>query len=132
MNQNVEVILPELWAVNSKWIELGWIKELSPISDFGNSKNKYASLTNDGVLILKKESEFYPILKKFIPRIMKYTDQELQYRSREMEQKENPNGYEKIYLNCMQWEIKRRKVKNAYLKKHPKYLKESIRKLFRK
>lgn len=31
MNPNIEVITPELWAVNSEYIKAGWIRELSPI-----------------------------------------------------------------------------------------------------
>lgn len=59
MNPNIEVITPELWAVNSGYIKAGWIQELTPVPGLV-SANEYASLTNDGIMILKKESPFYP------------------------------------------------------------------------
>ena len=67
MNQNIEVINENLWAVNSSYIRMGYIQELTPLSE--QSDNPYVSLTNEGIMILKKESEFYPILKKLLVKM---------------------------------------------------------------
>ncbi len=127
MNPNIEVITPVLWAVNSQWVKAGWISELSPVADHGESVNQYASLTNDGIMILKKESDFYPILKQIIPKIMQHTDQELQLCNQTMNEKLALNEYERLYLNVMEWEIQRRNVRRAYLRDHPKTIRERIR-----
>lgn len=118
MNPNIEVITPELWAVNSGYIKAGWIQELTPIPGL-ESANKYASLTNDGVMILKKESEFYPILKQLVPKIMRHTNEELQL-CYQLNNKAVLDDYEKLYLNVMKWEIERRRVRADYLNHIPR------------
>lgn len=132
MNPNIEVITPVLWAVNSQWVKAGWISELTPVSDHGASVNQYASLTNDGIMILKKESEFYPVLKQIIPKIMKHTDQELQLCNQAMNGKLALNDYERMYLNVMEWEIQRRNVRRAYLQEHPQTIWGKIRRFLKK
>ena len=131
MNPNIEVITPELWAVNSGYIKAGWIRELSPVPGL-ESVNKYASLTNDGIMILKKESEFYPILKQLVPKIMLHTDEELQL-CHKLNHKAVLDDYEKLYFNVMEWEIERRRVRADYLNRFPRLtLKNRIRKLLQK
>lgn len=131
MNPNIEVITPELWAVNSGYIKAGWIRELSPVPGL-ESVNKYASLTNDGIMILKKESEFYPILKQLVPKIMRHTDEELQLCHR-LNHKAMLDDYEKLYLNVMEWEIERRRVRADYLNRFPRpTLKSRIKKFLQK
>lgn len=131
MNPNIEVITPELWAVNSGYIKAGWIQELTPVPGL-ESVNKYASLTNDGIMILKKESEFYPILKQLVPKIMLHTDEELQL-CHKLNQKAVFDDYEKLYLNVMEWEIERRRVRADYLYRFPRpTLKSRIKKLLQK
>ena len=131
MNPNIEVITPELWAVNSGYIKAGWIRELIPVPGL-ESVNKYASLTNDGIMILKKESEFYPVLKQLVPKIMRHTDEELQL-CRRLNYKAVLDDYEKLYLNVMEWEIERRRVRADYLNRFPRpTLKSRIRKFLQK
>lgn len=131
MNKNIEIITPFLWAVNKEYIKAGYIKELTPIPvDY--ETNEYASLTNDGVMILNKQSEFYPILKQFLPQIMAHTDEELQYCVKQMN-RDVLDAYEKLYLNVMEWEMKRRCVRQEFLINHAKpTLREKIKLLWRK
>lgn len=129
MNPNIEVIAPDLWAVNFQWVKAGWIKELQPIPDVELNSEKYASLKDDGTMVLNKESELYPILKQFMPKVMQHTDEELSIFNKALNQKIALDGYERLYLNVMEWEIKRRCIKQAYLLNHPKStLKEKIKK----
>ena len=131
MNPNIEVIIPDLWAVNSEYIKAGWIQELTPVPGLENA-NEYASLTNDGIMILKKESEFYPILKQLVPKIMQHTDEELQL-CRNLNNKAVLDNSEKLYLNVMEWEIERRRVRSDYLSRLPRStLKNRIKKLLQK
>lgn len=133
MNPNIEVIAPDLWAVNFQWVKAGWIKELQPIPDVELNSEKYASLKDDGTMVLNKESELYPILKQFMPKVMQHTDEELSIFNKALNQKIALDGYERLYLNVMEWEIKRRCIKQAYLLNHPKStLKEKIKKFLRK
>jgi hypothetical protein len=97
------------------------------------SSNEDASLTNDGIMILKKESELYPLLKKFIPKIMKHTDAELEHCITTMKNKTNPDNCEKMYLDVLQWETKRRYVRAEYLNSLPKRtFKDGNKKFLRK
>lgn len=131
MNSNIEIITPELWAVNSEYIKAGWIRELSPVSGL-ESINEYASLTNDGIMILKKESELYPALKLFVPKIMQRTDKELQLCTI-VKGKTVLNNYEKLYLNVIEWEIERRRVRADYMNHLTRRtLKDRIRVFFKK
>lgn len=124
MNPNIEVIIPELWAVNSGYIKAGWIQELTPVPGLES--------TNDGVMILKKESEFYPILKQLVPKIIQHTNEELQLCYR-LNNKAVLNDYEKLYLNVMEWEIERRRVRADYLNDLPRpTLKSRIKKFLQK
>lgn len=120
MNKNIEVINENLWAVNSAYIRMGLIQELVPLSEGITSENPYASLTNDGILILKNESEFYPILKNLMQRIMGHSDEQLNFAVDKMRKVSEPDAYEKMYLNVLEWEIKRRCVKADYLSSQPK------------
>lgn len=131
MNPNIEVITPELWAVNSGYIKAGWIQELAPVPGL-ESTNEYASLTNDGIMILKKESEFYPILKQIVPKIMRHTDEELWF-CHILNNKADIDNYEKLYLNVMEWEIERRRVRADYLNRLPRPTwKDRIKKFLQK
>lgn len=115
MNPNIEVITPKLWAVNSEYIKAGWIQELTPVLNTESRKNKYASLTNDGIMILKKESEIYPLLKLLVPKIILHTNKELQSCLQTMKSKDNLGNYEKIYMDVLEWESKRRRIRYEYL-----------------
>jgi len=131
MNPNIEIITPELWAVNSGYIKAGWIQELTPVPGL-ESANEYASLTNDGIMILKKESPFYPILKQFVPKVMQHSNEELQL-CHDLNNKAVFDDYEKLYLNVMEWEIERRRVRADYLNRLPRpTLKSKIKKFLQK
>ncbi|MCD8376153.1 MAG: hypothetical protein LUD69_04360 [Oscillospiraceae bacterium] len=133
MNRNIEVITPELWAVNSQWVRAGYIRELSPVDGVDWNSNTNASLTNNGILILKKESEFYPILKKFMPKIMALPDSELQARWENMKDKPKTDGYTRMYYDALRWELKRRRIKRDYLESVPRLtLKDRIKEFLRK
>lgn len=121
MNPNVEIITPELWAVNREYIKAGWIQELHPTSDFDSSTNKNASLTDSGIMILNKGSEFYSLLKQFVPKIMQHSNEELQQCYQSMTNKIFLDNHEKLYLNVLEWEMKRRRVRSEYLNslQHP-------------
>lgn len=127
MNKNIEVINENLYAVNSAYIKMGYIQEFMPLSEDVTDGNPYASLSNDGILILKKESEFYPILKKLLLRIMEHSDEQLNLSLDKMRKVSEPDAYEKMYLNVLEWEIKRRYVKTEYvMSKHKPTFKDKI------
>lgn len=132
MNPNIEVIAPDLWAVNFQWVKEGWIKELRFVHD-AKCNCEYACLKDDGTIVINKGSEFYPMLKSFMLKIMQHTDSELKNSVQNLNNKTVLDNYERFYLNVMEWEIKRRCVKQAYLLANPKpTLKEKIKKFLRK
>ncbi|BCJ92841.1 hypothetical protein acsn021_04100 [Anaerocolumna cellulosilytica] len=114
MNQNIEVINKNLWAVNQEYVRQGFIKELS-ILPGSNPESKDASLSNDGKLILNKSSPMYDTLSKFVPRVMDMADDILQDTYEKMKKIQTPDNYEKLYLSVLGWEIKRRHVRAEYL-----------------
>ena len=132
MNPNIEVIAPDLWAVNFQWVKEGWIKELRFVHD-AKCNCEYACLKDDGTIVINKGSEFYPTLKSFLLKIMQRTDSELEIAAQNLKNKALLDNYERFYLNVVEWEIKRRCVKQAYLLGDPKpTLKEKIKKFLRK
>lgn len=132
MNPNIEVIAPDLWAVNFQWVKEGWIKELRFVPD-SKCNCEYACLKDDGTMVINKGSEIYPILKKFILKLMQLTDSELEIAAQNLKNKALLDNYERFYLNVVEREIKRRCVKQAYLLANPKpTLKEKIKKFLRK
>lgn len=132
MNPNIEVIAPNLWAVNFQWVKAGWIKELQFVPDV-KCNCEYACLKDDGTMVINKDSEIYPILKKFMLKLMQRTDSELGIIAQNLKNKALLDNYERFYLNVMEWEMKRRCVKQAYLLGDPKpTLKEKIKKFLRK
>ena len=131
MNPNIEVITPELWGVNRSYVLAGWIKELPPSAE--GYKNPYATLTNDGIMILNKDSEFYDILKRFVPKIMQHSDRELKQIREKLERTSAKNNYKVLYLDVVRWELERRRVraKVAKIKVDVSLLKRLL-KIFRK
>ena len=120
MNPNIEVITPVLWGVNSFYVKAGWTKELLPIPqppDQLLTGSKDVSLTDNGIMVLHKESELYPTLKKFVPRIMEHSDEELVTSLQKISSKSNLDNYEKLYKSVLEWEIKRREEDDARQKK---------------
>ena len=70
---------------------------------------------------MNKGSEFYPLLKQFVPKIMQHSNEELQQCYQAMTNKIFLDNHEKLYLNVLEWEVKRRQVRSEYLNslQHP-------------
>lgn len=119
MNRNIEVINENLWAVNQYYVKVGYIKELKNLPSKKPEKHGI-SLTNQGILILNTADPVYSITRKLLLRIMEHSDEQLQFAVHEIREVQEPDGYEKMYLNVLEWEIKRRFVKAEYLKSLPK------------
>ncbi|MBO4998180.1 MAG: hypothetical protein J6D02_09305 [Lachnospira sp.] len=115
MNANIEIINENLWGVDRDYVKAGYINELFFMSEADDS-NPHASLTADGIMILNKKSELYEVLKKFIPRMMAYSDADLEEIRRVTNYKKEMDSYERLYLDIIEWEQKRRRVKKEYSK----------------
>lgn len=113
MNQNIEVINENLWAINFYYHP--YILELEYTGDQENLDLKVASYTNDGKIILNKHNEIYPTLKKFVPALMKNTDDDLEKKLFGMKNKIR-DSYEELYMFCLELEINRRSVAKEYVK----------------
>lgn len=53
-------------------------------------------------------------------RIMGHSDEQLNFAVDKMRKVSEPDAYERMYLNVLEWEIKRRCVKSEYLSDQPK------------
>ncbi len=119
MNGNIEVINEHLWAVNQEYVKAGYIKEIASLPGNTPEKNNI-SLTDQGILILNKNAPSYDVTRKLVIRVMGHTDDQLNFAHEKMLKVEKPDAYEKMYLNVLGWEIKRRCVRADYLKSQSK------------
>lgn len=110
-NPNIEVINDHLWAVNFYYVR--YIDDLTYHCDDHDALDKPASITNDGVIILNKSHEIYPILKNLISRIMESTDYELMGKLDYMKDKDR-DGYDRFYKLVLETEVKRRSVEKQH------------------
>ena len=101
MNGNIEVVNENLWCVNQYHVQAGFIKELTLLP--GTAPDKEIFLT-----------------RKMLLRGMVHTDEQLEYAQQKMQKVEKPDAYVKMYLNVLEWEIKRRCVKAEYIASLPK------------
>lgn len=132
MNKNIEVINENLWAVNQQYVKLGYIKELSTLPGM-SPETKPISLTEQGILVLNTVDPVYDITRKLLIRIMQHSDEQLQDAYEKMQKVKEPDAYERMYLNVLGWEIKRRCVKVEYIANLPRpTLKDKIKNIYRK
>lgn len=113
MNKNIEVINENLWGVNQQYVKQGHIQELTNLPG-ARPELQDISLTDNGILVLNKCSSVYDVLKKFVPKVMERTDDQLKTALEKMQKVKKPDAYEKMYLNILEWEILRRYVKADY------------------
>jgi hypothetical protein len=119
MNKNIEVINENLWAVNQYYVQAGYIKELETLP--GQTPETHGiSLSDTGVLILNTADPAHDITRKLLLKIMEHSDEQLKFAYNKMQQVQSPDTYEKMYLNVLEWEIKRRCVKAEFLNSQPK------------
>lgn len=119
MNNNIEVINDNLWAVNQYYVKNGYVRELVTFPGCSAEKED-ACLRDDGVLILNKASPVYEICKKLMIRIMPYSDDLLKDIYELGEKIADHDPYEFMYFHIIGWEIKRREVQADYMKNYPK------------
>lgn len=111
MNQNIERINPNLWAVNYHHLE--FMKDITYQDTSPDAMDKPASLSNDGILVLNKGHELYPTLKLFIPKLMESNDVELLNKIRFMKDKDR-DGYDRVYKFCLEAEARRRLIEKEF------------------
>lgn len=70
--------------------------------------------------MLNTAAPAYEITRKMLLRVMGHTDEQLEYAQQKMQKVEKPDAYVKMYLNVLEWEIKRRCVKAEYIASQPK------------
>lgn len=132
MNANIDIIQEDLVAVNFNYIDIGYIRDFS-ILPGASINGKDASLSEDGVIILNKNSPVYEVLLKIMPRVMSKSDELLKISIQEFDNKSELDDYERFYRCILGWEIKRRSVKVDYLKRpNQDTLLHRITNLFRK
>ena len=118
MNGNIEVVNENLWCVNQYYVQAGFIKELTLLPE--TTPDKEIFLTDQGILVLNTAAPAYEITRKMLLRVMGHTDEQLKYARQKMQKVEKPDAYVKMYLNVLEWEIKRRCVKAEYIASQPK------------
>jgi len=120
MNPNIQVINKDLLAVNFGHIQMKWIDELSFLNESG-SANKYAALSENGKLIVNTATELHSAITEMMNRIMQRSDSQLFNQLVVVKKKvdiPHDDRYEEFLLCMLQWEIKRRSVRQQYVKQH--------------
>ena len=120
MNPNIEVINRNLWVVNFGHVRMNWVDGLRFL-DKKDDCNNYAALTQDGKLVVNKETEHCNNIKLMMNRLMQRSDGELAdmlINLQQMVKLPHQDKYEEFLLCMVQWEIKRRSVQKEYFKRH--------------
>lgn len=118
MNGNIEVVNENLWCVNQHYVHAGYIKELTLLP--GTSLDKEIYLTNQGILVLNTAAPALKSQERCCCVLWGHTDEQLEYAWQKMQKVETPDAYANMYLNVLEWEIKRRCVKAEYIASLPK------------
>lgn len=116
MNQNIEVINQQLWAVRFNYLR--YMPELGYSGNYDDADQKTACYTNDGKLVLNKSHEAYHELKQLIQRIMKNNDRELENKIAYMRSKVR-DPFDEMYLFALDLEVRRRLISKEYVKGKP-------------
>ena len=69
MNKNIEIINPNLWAVNQWYVKKGFVRELKNLPGTHPEQQ--------GILVLNKAAYSYEVTKLLVLRIMGHTDEQL-------------------------------------------------------
>jgi hypothetical protein len=117
MNSNIDIINDNLWAVNMSYVKQGYIKELQLLPNVSKLGN--VEMTTQGIILLDKSSELFPALKFVFLKAMTKTNKELQDILSECPSAENDRLCD-LLISAVDWEVKRRCVKEEYEKSPPK------------
>ncbi|GHV34976.1 hypothetical protein FACS18949_12030 [Clostridia bacterium] len=116
MNSNIEVISNKLYAVKFSYLKAGYINELPLVDKVSFNEKSFASLTDDGTIILNNESPFYPFMRLMFQLIMLETDSEFRRKFNFIQRKQKTgklNGEEEVYQYLLQIEKQRREKQKS-------------------
>lgn len=131
MNQNIEKIRENLYAVNLNYVKSGYIAEMQILPD-AEKKTGHVNLSNTGCVIIDKSSVLYPALKMLFVKVMDMPTKDLKTLAEQIEHTEL-DALENLYVNVAGWELKRRSVYAEYQKENPQpTFKNIIQKFIRK
>lgn len=107
LNQNIEVINKDLWAV--KFSFLPFISEIDykPDDEVPTHEDS-GRITNDGILILNKDYVGFNILKEHFPKVMKKKDKQLKKEIKASQALKNKTDWQMVYYAMLQIEAERR------------------------
>lgn len=107
MNQNIEVINKNLWAVRFSLLPM--IKEIQyePVSDILLHEQS-GSITDNGIMILNKEYPGYQIYKEWIPKIMKKKNKQLKREIKNAGMIKLKTDWQVLYATMLKVEQERR------------------------
>lgn len=110
MNPNIEVISKNLLGVNFYYVKMGWIKEINAVCPIDPAQTA-GTITDTGHIILNNFHPAYGELKKLLPGIMGKPDDELRRNFATLvvkKQKQPLEKWEQLFLDILEWELKRR------------------------
>ena len=107
MNQNIEVISSNLWAVRFSLIP--FIKEIyyEPKPNV-KSEDDFGFITKQRVFILNRECKWYPKLKEIFPALMRKPTLLLKTEYKKISRRKPKNMNEAVYQIMIKVELRRR------------------------
>jgi hypothetical protein len=107
MNQNIEVINPQLWAVKFSFFPFISEIEYTPDSEVPPGEES-GCITNDGLIILNKDHPGYDLLKDLFPKLMMKTSRQLKKQLKTAKLMKSKSIYENLYATMLVVEAERR------------------------
>lgn len=76
MNPHIEVINQHLWAVRFSFLQYIKDIEYKPDPEIPMDQ-EFGRISKEGILILNKDHKAYPLIKEFLPKLMKKSQKDL-------------------------------------------------------
>lgn len=109
MNQNIEKLQKDLFAVKMEYVKNGYVRDIRILPGEESTLGQIILSTN-GKILLDKDSKLYPALKELFPEAMTLSSAELQ-KIIDEGQGQILTGLDDLWFNIVGFELKRRELK---------------------
>jgi len=107
MNQNIEVINKQLWAVKFSFIPFITEIDYKPDPEVPIYEEP-GRITNGGLLLLNKDYPGFQVFKDYFPKLMKKKDKQLKKELNNAKLIKNKTDWQNVYTAMLQVESERR------------------------
>lgn len=109
MNNNIEIINPNLWAVKFSW--LPWISDIGIEVDSSIPiEHEIYRIAPNGIMVLNMDNEMFPLYAEQFPIFQKKKLKELKHKRNVLEKIPSRNYGQELYLAFIMAELNRRQI----------------------